>query len=178
MTTKKLPLPSAVNSCINQALLTSQKDSTEVKRPMSVEEFSRKMTSETIVTRLDTAEQVLSMWEAIALFARKADLSTVLQTALRCVQTGGVFIITSKAEFKGFSCVEAVGYGAAVIHSLPKDEGEGFGRIMVKCIAMWARTHGITELRITSTNFNGSANRYFEKCLGFRRCAVTFTKEI
>lgn len=54
----------------------------------------------------------------------------------------------------------------------------GMSKIAWKQIEAWARSNGFVELQAFSPRINGTGFYLFEKCFGFRRQLVFFTKKL
>jgi GNAT superfamily N-acetyltransferase len=121
--------------------------------------------------------QLLKVWPRLLKLEASANIQPeiLLQLHLRCFQQGAIFLIRADNGIVGSALVEGRGHGIAILHSIPRDEGKGFGRAAVEAVKQWARENDFNDLQVSTTKLAGSSFRYFEKSLGFRRKSVTFS---
>ena len=136
----------------------------------------------TRIEQVKHVDELIKKWrrlEALAGDNVKFDSETLLQLFLTCLKRGAVFLVYSDKGLCGSACVEWRGNGnLLVLHSLPTDQGNGFGKHCLESIKSWAKDQGADRIEVTSNKLSGSNFRYFEKTLGFRRQSVNFAMKL
>jgi hypothetical protein len=134
----------------------------------------------TQVLQIKDVEDVIAKWPRILGIAQtEADVTSedLLQMFLQCLSEGAVFFSYGDHGLMGFCCVvERPEY--LEILSLPRDNKVGMAHACLSKVYEVAKELGLSEVRITSTNMCGSAFKYFNHHLKFRRHAVIFKREL
>lgn len=133
------------------------------------------------VSLVEDVDEFVKLWPRLAKLALEPcphlEPEDVLRTFLRCFEEGAVFTVRNEHGLVGSCCVR-LQESSAILLSLPEDNGAGLAKSCLEAVKTWADANNCCDVRVTTTRLSGSSYRYFEKSLGFRRRAVTFTMEI
>lgn len=134
-----------------------------------------------MIETVKDVDRLVELWPRLMDYVQsdraETDVNWLLALCCRCIENGVVYVIEVDSIVKGLCCAEVVN-GGATVHVLPTDSGKGLGKLCVARLRTWAARKSIPRLYATTTRLSGSSFRYFEKSLGFRRNAITFTLEV
>lgn len=130
------------------------------------------------VIQLTSLQELVKLWPRLLKLAQTdcvgVDPTHFLQLALRCLQSGAVFIVRGDSGVMGSCLVEHGSDFILVLHSIPNDKGTGIAKACLAAVKLWAKQNLYEQIQVSTSKLSGSSYRYFEKTLGFRRNTVTF----
>ena len=134
------------------------------------------------VIQITDLNDLLKYWPKLLALVKKESPQVVaehfLQLLLTCYDNGAVFVVRNFGQFCGMCCVQAQPDYTLVLRGIPNDKGTGAAKACIEAVKSWGQEHEYETLEVSSERLNGSAFRYFEKSLGFRRKFVTFVLPI
>ena len=163
--------------------------------PDSVKDYMWRSPTNNFVSQVNTVDEVLKLWPFFHLGleelrkpskARETTSATDFMALLMRVVTSepgsGVIMVLSSKNAKPIGFV--VGKRSAEHHSMQlmvayvSDKCPDAIEDLRAALELWCKERGYTELRAYTRRINGSAMRWYENRLGFKREFVGFVKQL